>query len=414
MTDAARNRATVSARAEQMPPFLVMEVLERAAALQRQGRSIIHLEVGEPDFDTPPVALEAGIRALRDGRTHYTHSLGHPELREAIAAWHRKQYGVKTSPEHVVVTIGSSGAMLLVFAALLDPGAEVLLTDPHYACYPNFVSAFEGVPVRTTVCEEDGFQFDPGVVKEHLTRRTRALVLNSPANPTGTVTQPERMQQLIELLAGRAVIISDEIYHGLVYKGRAHSIREYAPDAVVINGFSKLFAMTGWRLGYAVLPEWLVRPVQKLQQNLLISPPDFPQFAAVAALNDADADIERMRQCYDERRRLVLRRLKEMGLAVLTEPVGAFYVFVNVRRYADNVHEFAFEILEDAGVAVTPGVDFGPGGEGYIRISYANSLANIDEGMNRLEAFLAKRPVLPVAANPRVGGPGRGGRKPCP
>jgi aspartate/methionine/tyrosine aminotransferase len=225
-------------------------------------------------------------------------------------------------------------------------------------------------------------------------------VLNSPANPTGTVTQPERMQQLVELLAGRAVIVSDEIYHGLVYKGRAHSIREYAPDAVVINGFSKLFAMTGWRLGYAVLPEWLVRPVQKLQQNLLISPPDFPQFAAIAALNEAGADVERMRQCYDERRRLVLRRLSEMGLTVLTEPVGAFYVFVNVRHYTDNVHVFAFQILEEAGVAVTPGVDFGPGGEGYIRISYANSLANIDEGMNRLAAFLAKRPTLQAERGP--------------
>lgn len=394
MADAGKRRAMASKRAEQMPPFLVMEVLERAAELQRQGRSIIHLEVGEPDFDTPSVALEAGIRALRDGRTHYTHSLGHPELREAIAAWQYKQYGVETSPDQVVVTSGSSGAMLLVFAALLDPGAEVLLTDPHYACYPNFVSAFGGVPTRTPVREEDGFQFDPQAVKDRLTPRTRALVLNSPANPTGTLTQPERMQQLSELLGDRVVIVSDEIYHGLVYAGRAHSIREYSPAAVVINGFSKLFAMTGWRLGYAVLPPWLVRPVQKLQQNLLISAPDFPQFAAIAVLQHAEADVQRMRQCYDERRRLVLRRLKEMGLDVLTEPVGAFYVFVNVQRYTESVREFAFQILEGAGVAVTPGVDFGPGGEGYIRISYANSLANIEEGMNRLQTFLASRTIL--------------------
>jgi aspartate/methionine/tyrosine aminotransferase len=383
---------TISKRAEHMPPFLVMEVLERAAALQRQGRSIIHLEVGEPDFDTPGAVVEAAERALRDGRTHYTHSLGHPELREAIAAWHVRQYGVETTPDRIVVTLGSSGAMLLVFAALLDPGAEVLLTDPHYACYPNFVSAFEGVPVRTAVREEDGFQFDPQAVRDHLTPRTRALVLNSPANPTGTLTRPERMRQLIELAGDQVVVISDEIYHGLVYEGRAHSIREYAPDAVVINGFSKLFAMTGWRLGYCVLPEWLVRPVQKLQQNLLISPPDFPQFAAIAALEQASPDVERMRQCYDERRRLVLRRLKEMGLRVLTEPVGAFYVFVSVRRYTDDVLKLAFQILEEAGVAVTPGVDFGPGGEGYIRISYANSLENIEEGMSRLRSFLGSRP----------------------
>ena len=392
MDDNGRRAAAVSTRAEQMPPFLVMEVLERAAELQRQGRSVIHLEVGEPDFDTPGAALEAGIRALRDGRTHYTHSLGHPELREAIAAWQHKQYGVELSPDHIVVSLGSSGAMLLVFAALLEPGAEVLLTDPHYACYPNFATAFEGVPVRIPVREEDGFQFDPQAVRARLGPRTRVLMLNSPANPTGTLTQPDRMQQLVEILGDQVMIVSDEIYHGLVYRGRAHSIREFSPESVVINGFSKLFAMTGWRLGYAIVPPWLVRPMQKVQQNLLISPPDFAQFAALAALQEADADVERMRRCYDERRQLVLRRLSEMGLEVLTEPVGAFYVFVNVRRYTANVYEFAFQILEQAGVAVTPGVDFGPGGEGYIRISYANSLENIDEGMNRLQAFLAERP----------------------
>lgn len=391
--------AQPSRRAADMPPFLVMEVLERAAELQRQGRSIIHLEVGEPDFDSPPVVIEAGERALRAGRTHYTHSLGHPELRAAIAAWHQRQYGVETLPDNVVVTMGSSGAMLLVCAALLDPGDEVLLTDPCYACYPNFVAAFSGVPVRLPVREADGFQFDPQAVAAATTPRTRALVMNSPANPTGTMTQPERMQELAALAAGAAekqsgarpvVIVSDEIYHGLVYRGRAHSIREFAPDAVVVSGFSKLFAMTGWRLGYAILPAWLVRPVQKLQQNLFISPPDFAQFAAIAALEQADADVERMRQCYDERRRLVLARLHEMGLEILTEPVGAFYVFVNVRRYTDDVHRFAFELLEQAGVAVTPGVDFGPGGAGYIRISYANSLANIEEGMQRLAAFLRR------------------------
>jgi aspartate/methionine/tyrosine aminotransferase len=381
----------VSARGRQVPPFLVMDVLDRAATLQRQGRSIIHLEVGEPDFDTPRVAVDAGVQALHAGRTHYTHSLGHPELREAIAAWQHKQYGVDISPEHIVVTASSSAAMLLVFAALLDPGSEVLLTDPHYACYPNFITAFEGLPVRIPVREEDAFQFDPRAVRAHLSPRTRALLVNSPANPTGTLTEPERLQELADIAGSQVVIVSDEIYHGLVYRGRAHSIREYAPEAVVINGFSKLFAMTGWRLGYAILPPWLVRPVQKLQQNFLISAPDFPQFAAIAALQHADADVERMRQAYDQRRRLVLQRLRDMGLAVLTEPVGAFYVFVNVRAYTDNVLAFAFELLESAGVAVAPGVDFGPGGEGYIRISYANSLANIEAGMDRLATFLTAR-----------------------
>lgn len=392
MNSAVPRHPPISRRAADMPPFLVMEVLERAAAMQRAGRDVVHLEVGEPDFDTPPPVLEAGIRALRDGRTHYTHSLGHPDLRDAICEWQRQQYGVDTDPDQVIVTVGSSGAMLLVFAALLDAGNEVLLTDPHYACYPNFIAAFGGVPVRIPVREADGFQFDPEEVVRHWHGATRALILNSPANPTGTLTTPERMRELVELTADRAVIVSDEIYHGLVYTDRAHSIREFNPDAVVINGFSKLFAMTGWRLGYAIVPPWLIRPVQKAQQNLFISAPDFAQFAAIAALRESAVYVEKMRQCYDRRRQLVLRRLREMGLCVLTEPQGAFYIFVNVQRYTNDVYNFAFQILEEAAVAVTPGVDFGPGGAGYIRVSYANSMANIDEGMRRLQEFLQRQP----------------------
>lgn len=374
-----------------MPPFLVMEVLERAAALQREGRDIVHLEVGEPDFDSPPPVIAAGIEGLRAGHTHYTHSLGRPELRAAIAAWHARHYGIETDPDCIVVAMGSSSAMLLVFAALLDPGDEVILTDPHYACYPNFVTAFGGVPMRVPVHEASGFQYDPEIVAQHLSPRTRVLVLNSPANPTGTLTTPACMQRLVEVVGARAVLLSDEIYHGLVYGPPAHSLREFAPDAIVINGFSKLYAMTGWRLGYAIIPPWLVRPIQKLQQNLFISAPDFPQLAAIAALEQGDADAERMRQCYDERRQLVLRRLSEMGLHVLTEPRGAFYVFVNVRRYTNDSRALAFEILETAGVAVTPGIDFGPGGEGYLRISYANSLENIARGLTRLDEFLRQR-----------------------
>jgi aspartate/methionine/tyrosine aminotransferase len=262
------------------------------------------------------------------------------------------------------------------------------MTDPCYACYPNFVRSCHGEPVRLPVKEEDGFQFDAGRVDDAIAKGARALMVNSPANPTGILTSPERLRELADLTRERVQIISDEIYHGLTYGEKARSILEFDPDAVVISGFSKLFAMTGWRLGYAIVPEYLVRPVQKLQQNLFISPPDFPQFAAMAALTDADDDIERMRQAYDERRKLVLRKLREMGLEVLVEPKGAFYVFFNVSRYTKDVLSFAFEILENAGVALTPGVDFGPNGEGFLRLSYANSLENLDEGLNRLAKFL--------------------------
>ncbi len=264
----------------------------------------------------------------------------------------------------------------------------MLLTDPGYACYPNFVSAFGGEPVRLLVREEDGFQYDPRQVEQSLGERTRLVMLNSPANPTGIMTGPDRMRELARVVAGKSLIISDEIYHGLTYGEQAHSILEFDPEAVVVNGFSKLYAMTGWRLGYTVLPVHLVRPVQKLQQNLFIAAPDFAQSAAVAALTLAEADVERMRQAYDQRRRLVLERLRGMGLAVLVEPTGAFYVFVNVSEYTGDVFRFAFRILEEAGVAVTPGVDFGPGGEGFIRISYANSIEQIELGMQRLQSFL--------------------------
>lgn len=386
-----KSRPHVSGRAQEMTPFLVMEVLERAVALERAGRSIIHLEVGEPDFDTPEVIREAGIRALCDGHTHYTHSLGHPALREAVAAWMQRKHGVCVSPDRVVITVGSSGAMVLVYAALLDPGDEVLMTDPHYACYPNFVRSCHAVSVRLPVKEADGFQYDPEAVRRRIGPRTRALLLNSPANPTGIVTSRERMAKLVAATRGGPVIVSDEIYHGLTYGEEACSILELDPDAVVVSGFSKLFAMTGWRLGYAILPEHLVRPVQKIQQNLFISAPDFAQYAAIAALTQADDDIERMRRCYDERRRLVLARLAELGLEPLVEPTGAFYVFFNVARFTGDVYSFAFEILEKAGVALTPGVDFGPHGEGFLRLSYASSLEKIEEGLARLGRFLAAR-----------------------
>jgi aspartate/methionine/tyrosine aminotransferase len=257
----------ISRKAKEMPPFLVMEVLERAAALEREGRSIIHMEVGEPDFDTPDVIREAGIRAIKDGHTHYTHSQGHLKLRQEISAWMHRKYKVEVSPERVVVTIGSSGAMLITYAALLDPGDRVIMTDPHYACYPNFVSSCLAESIRIPVREEEGFQYDPEEVSRYLDDRTQALLLNSPANPTGIVTSPKRLEELVNATQGRVQIISDEIYHGLTYEEDAHSILEYDANAIVISGFSKLFAMTGWRLGYAILPEHLVRPVQKLQHR---------------------------------------------------------------------------------------------------------------------------------------------------
>jgi aspartate/methionine/tyrosine aminotransferase len=278
--------------------------------------------------------------------------------------------------------------MWLFFAMLLEPGDEVVLSDPYYACYPNFIRFCGGRLACVDIFEEDGFQFRPDAVREKLTPRTKALLINSPANPTGTVLSAERMAALAEL---GPLVVSDEIYHGLVYEGREHSILEFTDRAVVFNGFSKAFAMTGWRLGYVIVPPEMIRPLQKMHQNFFISANAFVQAAGIAALREGGPETERMRRTYDERRRFLVPALRRLGFGVAHEPTGAFYVFANAKRFSRDSHAFAFEILEHAKVCVTPGVGFGRNGEGYLRFSYANSLDNLAEGLRRLEAFLAAR-----------------------
>lgn len=376
----------LSQKAAGLKPFMAMDILERAQELERAGRSIIHLSVGEPDFATPEAIKEAGIAALTQDLTHYTHSLGLHELRSAIAAHYRRRYGVEVDENQVLVTSGTSPALLLACAACLNPGDQVMVSDPGYACYNNFISYCDGVPQPVKVYEDNGFQFDPGALKKMITPRTRVILINSPANPTGCLLDADHMRGLAEL---GPVIFSDEIYHGLVYEGREHSILEFTDNAFVFNGFSKLYAMTGWRLGYLIAPTRYMRTLQTLQQSFLISAPHFAQAAALAALEPGrvDEDLERMRSIYDERRRFMIRRVREIGLKVAVEPTGAFYVFANARHFTRSSYDFAFRILEEAGVGVTPGIDFGPNGEGFIRFSYANSLENIALGLERLERF---------------------------
>ncbi len=378
----------IAKRAQDIAPFLAMEVLERAQALEAKGDHIIHLEVGEPDFPTPACIQEAVARAIKDGRTKYTHSLGILPLREAIAEHYHAKYGVEVSPERILVTAGTSPGMWMIFSAILEAGDQVILSDPHYACYPNFVRFCGGEPISVDVLEEDGFQFRPEAVAERLTPRTKAIFINSPANPTGTLLSAERMAALAVL---GPVPISDEIYHGLVYEGQERSVLEFTDRAIVFNGFSKAYAMTGWRLGYAIVPADLARPLQKMNQNFFISANAFVQAAGVAALREAQPEVSRMRAIYDERRRFIIPALRRLGFGIATEPTGAFYVLANAKRFTSDSTAFAFEILEQAKVGVTPGVDFGKNGEGYLRFSYANSLENITEALRRLEAFLARQ-----------------------
>jgi len=368
-----------------------MDVLERAQEMERAGESVIHLEVGEPDFDTPEAIKTAAIEAMHRGETHYTHSLGIQQLREAVCNYYSEIYGVdRIEPDQVLITSGTSPAFLIGMGAILESGEEVILSDPHYACHPNFVRFLEAIPKTIPVYEEDGFQYRPEAIRAALTPKTRAILINSPANPTGNLLEPRRMAEIADM--GRWVL-SDEIYHGLVYEGRARSMLEFTDRCIVFNGFSKLFAMTGWRLGYLIVPKELVRTMQKMLQNFFISANAMVQAGGVAALTDPTVrtDVQKMCDTYDERRKFIIPRLREIGFEITVEPTGAFYIFANARRFTRDSYAFAFEILENARVGITPGIDFGPGGEGYVRFSYANSIENISEGLRRIEDHLRGR-----------------------
>jgi len=379
---------SVAARAKELRSFIVMDVMERANALEREGRHIIHLEIGEPDFDTPQCIKAAGIRAIQEGKTHYTHSLGTLELREAICQQHEEEYGVHVDPDQIIVASGTSPAMLLIFSALLEHGDEIIVSNPYYPCYSNIISYVGGACAFVNVDEDDGFQFRPEEVAKRVTSRTKAILINSPSNPTGNILSAERIQRIADL---GLYVVSDEIYHGLVYEGAEHSILEYTDRAFVLNGFSKRYAMTGWRLGYAIAPSDFVRPMQKIQQNLFISANSVSQWAGLTALREAKPDVELMKATYDQRRHYIIKRLRELGFGITVDPVGAFYVLARAKHLSNNSYELAFEILEKAGVGVTPGIDFGSNAEGYLRFSYANSLDNIAEALDRVAEFLKTR-----------------------
>jgi aspartate/methionine/tyrosine aminotransferase len=377
----------ISNKAQEIPPFIVMDVLEKAQELERNGEHIIHLEVGEPDFDTPECINEACYRAICEGKTHYTHSLGLIELREAIAEDYWNKYRVKVSPDQILIASGTSPAMLLLFAALLEPGDEIILSNPYYPCYPNIIRFVDGSPVFVEVLEGEGFQYLPEMIKEKLSPKVKGIIINSPSNPTGNVMPAEKMKAIAKF---SPFVISDEIYHGLVYEGEVHSILEFTDHAFVINGFSKLYAMTGWRLGYLIAPKEFIRPMQKIQQNLFISASSFAQWGALVGLKQAEKDIQTMRETYDRRRRFLIPKLREMGFGITVEPTGAFYILANAKRFSSDSYCFAFDILNEAKVGVAPGIDFGTNAEGYLRFCYANSMENIEEGMNRLERYLER------------------------
>ena len=384
-------RTLAARRAAEIEPFQVMDVLARAQALEAAGRRVIHMEIGEPDFTAPEAVVEAGVRALRAGHTAYTATLGLPALREAIATWTARQFGRSLDAARVAVTPGASGGLLLALALYVDPGDEILVPDPGYPGYRHFVRAFEGVARALALSPQSAFQPTLDQVRAAWGPRTKGLVLGSPSNPTGTLIERAELERVARFVAERGgVLIADEIYQGLVYGVPPASALGLPGEIVLVNSFSKYFCMTGWRLGWVVLPEARVRDFEKLAQHFYICAPSAAQHAALAAFEPATLRIlEQRRLEFQRRRDFLVPALERAGLALPAHPAGAFYVYADCSAFGD-AKRFALRMLEEAGVAATPGLDFGANGtQGCLRFAYTRGLADLEEGAARIAGYCA-------------------------
>lgn len=383
-----------ASRLADIAPFHVMELLTRAKALEAAGRDIIHMEVGEPDFPTPAPIVDAAQRAIAGGRIFYTPALGLPELREAVSRFYRERYAVDVPAARIAITAGASGALTLALACLVEPGSEWLLTDPGYPCNRHFVRAFEGTPVGIPVDAESNFQ----PTTEHLDRywnaRTGGALFASPANPTGTMLDAGAIASIADFIRARdGQLIIDEIYHGLTYEGDAPTALAAGDDIFIVQSFSKYFQMTGWRLGWLVVPERFVRDVEKLAQNLFISPSTPAQLAALAAfVPDTVAILEQRRAEFRQRRDFLAPALESLGFRLSARPQGAFYIYADCSALTDDSERFARDLLEAAGVAVTPGLDFGcHAPRRHLRFAYTTDIVRLDEAVSRIRSFLGLR-----------------------
>jgi aspartate/methionine/tyrosine aminotransferase len=384
----------LAARMAQIEPFHVMELMARAKALEAEGRSIIHLEVGEPDFATADPILEAAQRFLSGGHVHYTAALGLRALRGAISGFYRTRYGLDISPDRIVITAGASGALLLALGVLVNPADEWLLPDPGYPCNRHFVRLLEGRPVSLPVGAASNYQPTTEQLAASWTGRSKGLMLASPANPTGTLLDIGVMAELAAFVAARdGSLLVDEIYHGLTYGVEAVSALAVSDELFVINSFSKYFGMTGWRLGWLVAPQRYVREIEKLAQNLYIAPSTVAQHAALAAFQpEAMAILEARRSEFRLRRDMLLPSLRKLGFKIAAEPQGAFYVYADSSGLAADSFSLAGELLANAGIAATPGLDFGSHApQHHMRFAYTIGRDRIEEGMVRMAAFLDSR-----------------------
>ena len=378
-------------RIERIQPFHVMALLARARQLEAGGRDIVHMEIGEPDFPTPQPIVDAGLAAIKHGDVHYTPSTGLPALREAIAGFYLSHYGVCLDPQRIIITPGASGALLLTLGVLLERDEAVMMADPGYPCNRNFVTFLEGQSQSIPVSANEAYQLTPGLVSEHWQPNTRAVLLASPSNPTGTLVLTADLQAIITTAAQKGGhVIVDEIYHGLVYSQQAETALALSDEVFVINSFSKYFGMTGWRLGWMVVPEQYVDDVDKLAQNLFLAAPTPAQYAALAAFTPATLSIlDQRKNEFQKRRDFLLPALRELGFKIQVEPQGAFYLYADCSHFTDDSYTFALDLLENAGVAITPGKDFGFNApEKHLRFAYTTELARLEEGIARLKAYL--------------------------
>jgi aspartate/methionine/tyrosine aminotransferase len=382
-------------RAERMrsiQPFHVMALLARARELEAEGRSIIHMEIGEPDFITPQPIIDAGIRALQAGYTHYTPAVGLPLLRERIAEFYRLRYGVDIDPQRVIVTPGASAALQLILAAVVNPGDRVLMADPGYPCNRNFVYLLNGQPVGIPVTAASNYQPTSQQVRDNWTGQVAALLVASPSNPTGTLLGEHTLREYHAIAAAQGgCLIVDEIYHGLVYGEQISTALAISDDIFVVNSFSKYFGMTGWRLGWLIAPQVYVADIDKLAQNLFLAAPTIAQHAALEAFDDESINIlETRRYEFQQRRDFLLPALRDIGFDIPVVPDGAFYLYANCSRFTDDSFSFSSRLLEEAGVAITPGIDFGVNQpETHVRFAYTTSLKKLQEGVRRLREFLS-------------------------
>lgn len=389
--NAARTMLTASKRSD-VPPFMVMDVMSAAARIEAAGGQVIHLEVGQPFAPAPRTAIAAAQSVLASGRVAYTEALGIPSLRRRIARHYREQYGCDLDPDRIAVTTGSSGAFTLAFLAAFDASARVAIANPGYPPYRHILAALGCEPVLIETSARDRWAITPeALLATHRRKPLQGVIVASPANPTGTMMSADALAALIKAAEGEGIrVISDEIYHGLDYAFPAATAARMSEEAIVVNSFSKYFCMTGWRVGWMVLPERLVRPVERLQQNLAISVPALSQVAAEAAFDGRD-EMEAVKHGYEENRRILIDGLPRAGIDKILPVDGAFYLYADVSAFTHDSLAFAARLLEEQHVALTPGVDFDPlHGRSFVRLCYAGSAADMRETVERIGAWLRR------------------------